>query len=1119
MADVRQWLDSLGLGQYAESFDENAIGWEQLPKLDHDILKDIGVKAAGHRMKLLEAAASLADGATLPSSGPPVNATNATNAAISGGIGDAERRQLSVMFCDLVGSVEFGERMDVEDYRDLLARFRNAVVGAVERNKGFVARHQGDGLLVYFGFPQAHEDDAERAVRAGLEVVRATENLDHPFAVNPAVRVGIATGAAIVGDVLSTSASDCAELAALGPTPNLAARLQGEAKPNSVVISETTRALTAGLFDIEALPVRELRGISDVVTPHRVLSELPGQSRFVARSGTHLSPFVGREEELELLARRWSRVKHAQGQVALVVGESGIGKSRLLQQLREYAESEPCEFISIQCSPYHENSALHPVIANFERALQFAETRDSSTQLDRLREHLTELGETNEQVLGAFIHLLSIPTEDRFTIVDTMDTAQRREHILGGLVDYFWRRAERAPVLCAFEDMHWSDPSTRELLGRMVGAIGSQNVLLFVTTRPGFEAEWKDLPYAQVFTLSRLDIREGKQLAQAIASTTATSLSIEALDDIVSRAGGNPLFIEELTRTAGHSQQPFSYDRMIPVTLRDSLMARLDTSKLGKAVAQCASVIGRTFEAGVLADVWDGTQSLLTEGLNELADLSVLTRQGEGHLTQYAFRHALMRDTAYETLLRKHRSSLHIRVVEALEKRHPESSSKQPELLARHYSEGGLPQRAAELWLAAARLSLSRSANIETIAHVKAAQASLDSIPVSDERDALELNLLIAIGPAFMSTIGSASKEVEQTYTRALDLSNRIGGLEQIFNATWGLWLHHHSGGEIEAAQHRADEIVEIGRQIPDSTYLLQGHHAMWSSEGHAGNDAKAIHHAEQGAGLYNREHHRQSMFLYGDHDAGVCAHTHRALGNWTLGYPDQAVIAVKDSLTLAETLQHPPSTVDALLYAAIVWQLRREPKRVLEFTERIVESSIEHGMSAWKLNGEILRGWALGALGDSGGLEMMGTCLKARKATANRLRQAYYLTLYADLLGRTGQSSTALEVISEGHSLLKKTGEWRWEPYVNVVHGDLLRLCGNDDQAKRYYRLGLETSRRRGAMSFQLVGTMCLARLLRDQGDLENAREMLAPVYGWFTEGFDTPDLREAKALLDDLT
>jgi predicted ATPase len=293
----------------------------------------------------------------------------------------------------------------------------------------------------------------------------------------------------------------------------------------------------------------------------------------------------------------------------------------------------------------------------------------------------------------------------------------------------------------------------------------------------------------------------------------------------------------------------------------------------------------------------------------------------------------------------------------------------------------------------------------------------------------------------------------------------------------------------------------------------------MWSTEGHAGNDARALHHAEQGAGLYNMGDHRQSMFLYGDHDAGICAHVHRALYNWTLGYPDQAVMAMKDSLTLAETLQHPPSTVLAQLYAAMVWQLRREPKRVLELTERIVDSSIEHGMSTWKLNGEILRGWALGTLGDSDGLEMMGTRLKARKATANRLRQAYYLALYADLLSRAGQSRTALEVISEAHSMLEEAGEQQWEPLIQSVHGDIRRICGDDDQAKRYYRLGLETARRRGAMSFQLVGTMCLARLLRDQGDLENAREMLAPVYGWFNEGFDTPDLREAKALLNDLT
>ena len=1110
MNDVQQWLYSLGLEQYVDLFDENAIGWEQLPQLDHDILKDIGVKAAGHRMKLLEAAADLSIGEIPPS---PDSVGKFSPPPISDSTGDVERRQLSVMFCDLVGSVEFGERMDVEDYRELLARFRNAVVGAVERYEGFVARHQGDGLLVYFGYPQAHEDDAERAVKAGLEVVQAIENLDHPFAVKPAVRVGIATGPAIVGDVLSTAASDRAELAALGPTPNLAARLQSGAKPNSVVISETTFALTAGLFDIESLPVRELRGIPGTVTPHLVRSEVPGQSRFVARSGTELSPFVGREEELELLARRWSRVKHGQGQVVLVVGESGIGKSRILQQLRAHVASEPCEYASIQCSPYHENSAFDPVIAAFERTLRLSEADNLSAQLDRVREHLAALGITDAQVLVSFSHLLSIPDES----VDTMDAAQRREHILETLVDYFWKRAEHIPVLCAFEDMHWSDPSTQELLNRMVNAIGDRKVLLFVTTRPGFEAEWKDFPHVQVFTLSRLDIQEGKQLAQAVASTTA-ALSAEVLDDIVSRAGGNPLFIEELARAAAGSPQRFPYDRMIPVTLRDSLMARLDTSKPGKAAAQCASVIGGTFEAGVLTDVWDGTQAQLTAGLNALLGLGVLTRQGEGHLAQYSFRHALMRDTAYETLLRERRRNLHIRVSEALEKRHPEIRFKQPELLARHYSEGGRPQRAAELWLTAAHRSLSRSANIETIAHVRAAQASLDSIPVSDERDALELKLLIAIGPALMSTHGSGSAEVKKTYMRAYDLSNRVGDLEQKFNTTWGLWLHHYIGGELEAARRRADEIVKIGEQIPDSTYLLQGHHAMWSSEGYVGNDAKALHHAEQGINLYNMEHHRQSMSLYGDHDAGICAYTHIALHRWIQGYPDQAVIAVRDSLTLGENLQHPPSTVDAQLYTAIVYQLRREPKRVLELAEQVVENSIEHGLSVWKLNGEIMRGWALGVLGDPNSLEMMSSCLKVRKVTASRIRQAYYLTLYADLLGRAGQSQSALKVISEAHSMLKETGERRWEPFLKIVHGDILRTCGDDDQAKCHYQLGIEAARKRDAMSFRLMASIRLARLLRQQGDQGDAREVLAPVYGWFTEGFDTADLKEARALLDEL-
>ncbi len=709
MTGIREWLDSLGLGQYAGAFEENAIDFRALPELTEDDLKELGLKL-GHRRIIQRAIAELR-AAQAPSSAPsalvgspsPASpsatrgspaieprtaASSATESATPAFparaspapiAGEAERRQLTVMFCDLVGSVALGERMDVEDYRDLLARFRDAVVGAVTRYGGFVARHQGDGLLVYFGYPQAHESDAERAVRAGLEAVRAIAHLEHPYDVTPQVRVGIATGPAVVGDVLATGASARSELAALGPTPNLAARLQIEAEPDSVIVSETTRVLIEGLFELDALPARALKGFAEGITPYRVRSELRGQSRFAARSGAHLSPFVGREEELELLTRRWTRVKAGQGQVELVVGEAGIGKSRLVEQLRAHISAEPHELLILQCSPYHETSALYPWIAALERTLGFAETDQARARLDRLARHLEAIGEPGEETLGLIAHLLSIDAGDRFAGIEAMEAPKRRERMLRALVDYVRTRAGAAPVLCAIEDVHWADPSTLELLNRLVEAIESERVLLVVTARPGFDADWTDLPHARVLSLSRLNQREGERLASAVAAAHSALLA-DALDEILYRAGGNPLFIEELTRAVAQSGDPRSVRPIIPATLRDSLMARLDASEAGKAVAQCASVVGRTVEAELLDAVWEGAPERLAEGLDALERMGLVSRQGEGEFARYAFKHILVRDTAYESLLREPRAALHHRVALALERCHPEMRRNQPAL-------------------------------------------------------------------------------------------------------------------------------------------------------------------------------------------------------------------------------------------------------------------------------------------------------------------------------------------------------------------------------------------------------------------------------------------------------
>ena len=613
MDSVAQWLDSLGLGQYAAAFSENEIGWDVLPHLDHEVLKDVGVRAAGDRVRLLTAIKSL------QTASPPAEPVPAGRHEY-----DTERRQLTVMFADLVGSVELGEQMDIEDYRDLLGQFRQALVSAIERQEGFVARHQGDGLLAYFGYPRASEDAAVRCVRAALDAVRAVQRLAGRYPSAPCVRIGIATGEAVVGDVLATGTSGSSELAVLGPTPNLAAQLQGTAQPNAVVVSETTRQLVSGYFDLDGLPVRRLKGLRDEIRSFQAVSERHFETRFGARTGLHLSQFVGRDEELELLRRRWRNALAGEGRVVVIGGDAGIGKSRLVAELQPYASNQPHTRIHLQCSPYYEASPLHPVIAAFRRVLTASDdVAEGADQLARLANHLSKLT-LDEDALGLLADMLSIPTNGGFPLLDALDSQQRRARTLQTLETYLVQQARWQPVLSVFEDVHWADPSTLELLNRLVHIVEEASALNIVTARPGFDPAWRDAPGVTVLNLSRLGRYDGRKLALSVSAGKPVQ-DEELVESIVSRAGGNPLFIEELMRavSGGGLEGPMAEEH-IPVTLQESLAARLDALSVGRKVAQDASVIGREFELRLLSAIWDDGQELLIQGLEELTEAGLM---------------------------------------------------------------------------------------------------------------------------------------------------------------------------------------------------------------------------------------------------------------------------------------------------------------------------------------------------------------------------------------------------------------------------------------------------------------------------------------------------------------
>jgi class 3 adenylate cyclase len=713
--DVGTWLRELGLERYQQAFRENEIDAEILPKLTSDDLKDIGVTTVGHRRKLLEAIAALAEPASAPQAGPsaPAEAVPRVRAP------EAERRQLTVLFCDLVGSTELAARLDPEDLHEVMRVYQAACADVVCRFEGHLARFLGDGVLVYFGWPRAHEDDAERAVRVGLQLVKAVARLDPAVGVQLQVRVGVATGHVVVGDLISEGVTD--KDAVSGDTPNLAARLQAVAAPASVVISQSTRRLVGGLFELTDIGPQPLKGFAEPLSAWRVQGEGRSEGRFEALHGERLTPLVGREHELGILLERWAWARDGDGQVVLIAGEPGIGKSRMIRTLRERLANEPHTALSHYCSPYHTNSAPYPVIDQLERVARLERDSPPQEQLAKLETALGGARERLDEAVPLLAALLGVSSGDRDPALTLTPEVQKRR-TMQALVDQLAALAEEQPVLALYEDVHWIDPSTLELLGMVIERVRELPVLVLITFRPEFQPPWTGHAHLTALTMSRLGRRQGADLVARV--TGDKPLPAEVVEQIVSRTDGVPLFVEELTKTVLESGLlADAGDRWelsgplpplaIPTTLHDSLMARLDRLTPAKEVAQIGAVIGREFAHQLLAAVADRSEAELQAALDQLVASALMFRRGAPPETTYSFKHALVRDAAYGTLLRPHRQQLHAQIATALEERFPETAHAHPELLAHHFTEAGETELAVDYWSKAGRrartVSLHRS--------------------------------------------------------------------------------------------------------------------------------------------------------------------------------------------------------------------------------------------------------------------------------------------------------------------------------------------------------------------------------------------------------------------------
>ncbi|HEU4358815.1 MAG TPA: adenylate/guanylate cyclase domain-containing protein [Xanthobacteraceae bacterium] len=1117
--DIDGWLRGIGLEQYAQTFRDNAIDADVLRDLTDEHLRELGLPL-GARLKLLRAVAALGTSERTPASSeitPPAPRT------------DAERRQVTVMFSDLVGSTALSARMDPEDLREVISAYQKCVAETVRRFGGFVAKYLGDGVLVYFGYPQAHEDDAERAVRAGLELIAAVTGLKTRVSLQ--TRVGIATGVVVVGDLLG--AGDAQERGIVGETPNLAARLQGVAEPNMVVIAEATRKLLGNLFELQDLGARDLKGIAGPTRVWAALRASSVASRFEALHATGLTALVGREEESELLLRRWARAKAGEGQVVLLSGEAGIGKSRLTAALLERLAAEPHTRLRYFCSPQHMDSALYPIIGQMERAAGLTHDDKPQTRLDKL-DAVLALSSTSIQHAALFAEMLSLANDGRYPTLE-LTPEERRQRTLEALILQIQALARQNPVLIIFEDTHWTDPTSLEVFSRAVERIQAFRVLLIVTFRPEFNPPWIGRPHVTALTINRLTGREIGAMIDRVVGNKQLPANIR--QDIIERTDGIPLFVEEMTKAVLEAESEADAQRTaaavpspvlaVPASLQASLMARLDRLGPAKEVAQIGAALGREFSHALLAAVVRKPEAELESTLDRLIAAGLLFGQGVPPHATYLFKHALVQDAAYGTLLRESRRALHARIVDALESYFTEIAENQPEVLARHCTEAGLIEKAAGLWGKAGQRSLSRSALVEATEQLTRALAHIAVLPATPALRHEQIKLQVALINALFHVKGYAAPETKAAAEQARLLIEQAKALGEapedpllLFSVLYGFWVANLVAFNSDVCVDLARQFLSLAEKQEATAPLMVGHQILGISVLSAGDIAEGRAHYDQAIALYDPVKHRPLVTRFGQ-DSAVVVLSRRSAAAWLLGYPEGALADADHALRDAREIGHAATLMYALSHGSLVrYQCGNYASANLVFDELIALAE-EKGTLFWKAFGLMNQGCACTLTGQaSDAVRLITSGLTARQSTGTTMGMPFFLSHLARAQAELGKFEDAWCSIGEAMTATETTKE-RWcEAEVHRTAGEIALLGPDPDSAKAeaYFKRALAVARTQQAKSWELRAAMSMARLWRDQGKWDDARDLLAPIYGWFTEGFATLDLKETKALLDEL-
>jgi class 3 adenylate cyclase/predicted ATPase len=1114
MRGVAEWLASIGVGEYAQRFADNRIDLSVVRDLTEQDLKELGIPL-GHRRKMLRAIAELLGGAA------PASVETTTEPVPRG---EGGRRHLTVMFCDLVGSAALSARLDPEDMSGVIASYHACIGEVIGRHQGMIARYMGDSdsVVTYFGYPGAQEDDAEQAVRAALALVDAVANLRTDGGVALQVRIGIATGLVVVSDIRIDETQ--AEQAVVGETPNLAARLQTLAEPGTVLICPSTRRLIGGHFDYRDLGAVALKGWAEPLPVWQVLRMSGVQSRFDAMHTTKLPPLFGREEELELLLRRWRHATEEEGRVVVLTGEPGIGKSHIALALDKRLESEPHITLRYFCSAHHTDSALFPIIGHIERAAGFERSDSPTERLSKL-DALVARSTADPEHVAVLANLFALPVSDRFRL-QALSPQKLKEKTFAALLAQIDGLAARQPILVIFEDAHWIDPTSLELLATTVEHVAQLRLLLLITARSEFTPPWPSYAHITALPLTRLGRPDGALLVERV--TDGKMLPKQVMDEILARADGVPLFIEELTKTMLESELlqerdgHYFLDRplpplAIPTTLHASLMARLDRLAPVRELAQIGAVAGREFHYELLYAVAGLSQERLEDALGQLVRSELIFRRGEIPHAVYTFKHALVRDAAYASLLKSRRAHLHAAIANALEQQFPNIVQTQPETLALHLTEAGLVEPAIDYWLKAGQHAARRSANAEALNHLARGLELLPNIDDPKLRNKSEMLLQTSLGHSLRATKGWSTDSVKHAYTRALQLCNESGFDEHTLPAVFGLWSWNFVRTALGEAQALAERLVNTAENLDDLVYKVLAHEALGFTSFARGKFSAA--HAALERSISMCEDSKAATYLdLSAQDPRVHVRLYDGMVMWFLGHPDQALRLCAEARRYADTSQHPFSEAMARTISLRVHQLRGEVAVIAGQATAAIAFCEEHKFVHYVAMALILRGWATAQQGEfAKGIAEIQEGLEKGRATGALLYESYTLGLLADACIKNERYGQALEFLGQAQLRLEE------ENFDRFYAAEIYRLLGETylrshqdlDQAKRYLCKGLKVAREQKSKSLELKLCTSIYDLYELRKNADEYRSQLGEIYGSFSEGFDTADLVRANARL----